>query len=109
MTGRYFIEDNSDFINTLKHINLEKYDSILRYGGYNTKEITKEKNISCHTSIIGMKVKYIKNIRYPGEDICVEHKWSEATNPIPYERLCTLENLGIICFIGGGNTNPTYS
>jgi hypothetical protein len=41
LTGRYFIEDNSSLIDTLKHINLENYDAILRYGGYNLKEIFK--------------------------------------------------------------------
>ena len=108
LTGRYFIKDDSNFIQVLNNLNLENYDAILRYGGYNLKEIFNEKHLSCHTSLIGMKIKYIKSIQYPGENICVEWKWSEATYPIPYERLYILENLGIKCFINT-DINPTHS
>lgn len=108
LTGRYFIEDNSAFIEILKNINLENYDALLRYGGYDLKEIFKVKHYSCHTSLVGMNVKYIKNIEYPGENVCVEWKWSEVTNSIPYDRLYILDNeLGVICYVCE-DTHPTF-
>lgn len=102
LTGRYFIHDDSAFIEVLKTIDLEKYQAVLRYGGYCIPEVLLEKHYSCHTSLIAMKAGLIKKIEYPADGYCVEFKWSEVTQPISYDELYILDKyLGVSCNIGG--------
>ena len=101
LTGRYYVQDDSAFITSLNNINLIYYDVVLRYGGYTIKEIIKEKSYSCHTSFIGTKANVIKKIEYPEEGICVEWKWAEAINLLPYEKIFILDKyLGVKCYVG---------
>ena len=101
ITGRYYIH-NTTFINIIKNFNTKSYDAVLRYGGYNLPEIYMEKVYSCITGLIGMKVSYVKMIEIPDETTCVEFKWADIANTIPYENLCILDNLGITQYISYG-------
>jgi hypothetical protein len=107
ITGRYFIHDDSAFIEVLKTIDLKNYDAVLRYGGYNIPEVILEKHYSCHTSLIAMKVIVIRTIEYPPDFRPIEWKWADATQVIPYEKLYILDKyLGVSCNVGG-DTNLT--
>ena len=35
MTGRYILDDNSEFINIIKNIHNTNYDCVIKYGPYN--------------------------------------------------------------------------
>lgn len=102
ITGRYFVHDDSKFVNIIKNFNVKPYDAILRYGGYNLPEIYMEKFYSCITGLIGMKVTYVKMIEIPDETTCVEWKWATIANIINYENLCILDKLGITQYISIG-------
>jgi hypothetical protein len=102
VTGRYFIHDTSQFVETIKNISSKSYDAVLRYGGYNLSEIYIEKFYSCITGIIGMKVEYVKTIEIPNETTCVEWKWADVANKLSYEKICILSNLGITQYISYG-------
>ena len=58
MTGRYILNENSEFISEI--INYNNQDCILRYGSF-FKPVN-ERVTDCITGLIGMKAKYIKNI-----------------------------------------------
>lgn len=93
MTGRYVLENTSDFFTKLQLIKTNTYDCIIRYGSYCIDDID---NINdCITGLIGMRCKYILNILNLTTHECVEWKWAEATHAIPTERLCKLPRLGI--------------
>jgi hypothetical protein len=104
VTGRYFIHDNSKFIEAVKNLDEKKYNVILKYGGYNLSQIYREKFYSCITGLIGMRVKYVKTIGMPDETTCVEWKWADATMPIPYNEICILDHLGITQHISISHT-----
>lgn len=92
ITGRYIIQDNSEFIEQLK--NIHKYDCIIRFGSFNEKKgITQ--CADCVTGLIGMRCKYVKCIRQPNVTTPVEWNWARATYLIPKHRICLLEKLGI--------------
>ena len=99
VTGRYFISDDSKFVKTIQNLSEKPYDAILRYGAYNLSEIYTNKFYSCITGLIGMKVCHIKTIEVPDEKTCVEWKWADIANKLPYEQLCILDNLGITQYI----------
>lgn len=104
VTGRYFIHNNSKFVNTIKNLHEKIYNVVLRYGEYNSPKIYSEKFYSCITGLIGMRVKYVKTIQVPDEVTCVEWKWAEATITIPYEEICMLDSLGITQHISISHT-----
>ena len=94
ITGRYPIQNNSKFINTIKNNDLNNIDCIIRYGSLFDIKVNYRIN-DCITGLIGMKCKYIKQIQLPREDECVEWKWAEIANTIPDNRIIMLDNLGI--------------
>ena len=56
MTGRYYIKEDSDFINEI--INYKGYDCIIKYGSY--YKSCNHRVQDCITGLIGIKSKYIK-------------------------------------------------
>lgn len=95
VTGRYMIHTTSPFITALRELDTANYDAIIRYGSYNSDVVHTQKFFSCITGLIGMRVKYVKEIIVPDEDTCVEWKWAEASYAISDEKVCILEKLGI--------------
>ena len=60
MTGRYVLEDNSEFMNVIKNIHNTKYDCVIKYGPYFAPLDYKTEN--CITGLIGMSCYYVKQI-----------------------------------------------
>ena len=104
MTGRYILDDNSEFMNILKNINNINYDCIIKYGScFDSENIYKCKMDDCISGLIGMRCCYIKQIEMPNSYESVEWKWAKATYLINDENIYILETLGInIC--PGSNT-----
>ena len=96
MTGRYILDDNSEFMDIIKNIDNAKYDCVIKYGSYNKPVNHKTKD--CITGLIGMTVFYVKQIKMPQINECVEWKWAEATYMIDDSKIYLVNNLGIhIC------------
>lgn len=101
MTGRYILQSDSPFMNSLKNLDKTGYQCIITYGPY-SKPVN-YKMTDCITGLIGMQCIYVKQIVKPRENECVEWKWGEATYLINDSRICILDKLGIdIC--PGSNT-----
>lgn len=60
MTGRYILNDNSEFMNIIKNIESTKYMCVIKYGPY-FKPVDYKMN-DCITGLIGMSCLYIKKI-----------------------------------------------
>jgi hypothetical protein len=101
MTGRYILNDNSEFMNIIKNINNTNYDCVIKYGPY-FKPVNYKMN-DCVTGLIGMSCYYVKLIETPNEDECVEWKWSKVTNLIDDKKIYLLNNLGINICPGSNN------
>jgi hypothetical protein len=96
MTGRYILNDNSEFMNIIKNIHNTNYDCVIKYGPYFNPVNYKMDN--CITGLIGMSCVYVKKIEKPNEDECVECKWGKVTNLIDNNKIYLVNNLGInIC------------
>ena len=96
MTGRYVLDDNSEFINIIKNIHNTNYDCVIKYGPYNNP--VNYKMDDCITGLIGMSCLYIKQIEKESETECVEWKWGKVTNLIDDKKIYIVNNLGInIC------------
>jgi predicted nucleic-acid-binding protein len=95
MTGRYYFSPNSNFINTLKNCNLNKTDTIIRYGSYQNKNYNKN---DCVTGLIGLKCKYILQITILNDTDCIEWRYAAVTHNIIPSNIIELNELGIyIC------------
>jgi len=96
LTGRYILEDNSEFMNIIKNIHNTKYDCVIKYGPYFNP--VNYKMDDCITGLIGMSCFYIKQIEKPNETECVEWKWGQVTQLIDDAKICLVNKLGInIC------------
>ena len=97
MTGRYILDDNSEFMNIIKNIHNTKYDCVIKYGSY--KKPVNYKMNDCVTGLIGMSCLYVKQIEKPNKnEPCVEWKWAKVTNLINDKKIYIVNNLGInIC------------
>lgn len=104
LTGRYIVEESSKFLKALKELDTQ-YDAITKYGGYNLPQIYMEKFYSCNTGLVGLRAKYVKQIKMPGETICVEWNWAEMINTLDLDKICMLDNLGIVGAVGSYNVN----
>ena len=91
VSGRYKVMDNSPFIQRLN--NLVNVDCILRYGSFNEPSDTKVKD--CITGLIGMRVRYVKQIEEPHENDPVEWKWAWVTYSMDDTKVVALKNLGL--------------
>lgn len=90
VTGRYILQENSDFISALS----EDIDCIMKYG--NCSYTVKHKVPECLTVLVAMKTKYVKKIKIPHETECVEWCWARASFEIPDNRIMFMEKLGIL-------------
>ena len=96
MTGRYVLNDDSEFMNIVKDIHNTKYECVIRYGYYETP--VNYKTDDCITGLIGMTCRYVKQIEKPNNDECVEWKWAKVTNLIDNDKIYLVNKLGInIC------------
>lgn len=96
MTGRYILNDDSEFMNTIKNINHTKYSCVIKYGSY-MKPLTYKTN-DCITGIIGMKCLYVKQIKFPKNKECVEWEWAKIACLIEEDKVFMVDKLGInIC------------
>lgn len=103
MTGRYILDDNSQFIKELKNLHNTKYECIVRYGS--CFEAASEKTKDCTSGLVGMLCVYLKQIQFPQEHECSEWKWGEVTYLIDDAKVCSLKELGIHICPGPYNTN----
>jgi hypothetical protein len=95
LTGRYILQENSEFLQQLTKFNPDKTDCIIRFGTlqqYNTCH----KVAMCASFLIGMKCKYVKQIGVPAENESVERRWAIATFSIDLSRIVCMEKLGIL-------------
>ncbi len=111
ITGRYFLDDNSEFIKQLH--NLKDIDCIIKYGklykvnnSYKFEETNSIEDGS-FTGLIGMRGKYVKTINYKddGSDnwTWVEKKWADSSKNININKIVIPKTLGInVC--PGSNT-----
>jgi hypothetical protein len=96
MTGRYILQDNSEFMNIIKNIHNTNYECVIKYGSF--YEPSNYKMNDCVTGLIGMSCLYVKQIEKPKYNGCVEWKWAKVTNLIDNEKIYLVNNLGInIC------------
>ena len=93
MTGRYILEDDSEFMTIIKNINNTKYDCVIKYGSY-LKPVNYKMN-DCITGLIGMRCGYIKHIEKPNKNQCVEWKWGKVTYLIEDKNIFKVNRLGI--------------
>lgn len=96
MTGRYVLDDNSEFMNAVKDIHNTKYDCVIKYGPF-WKPVDYKMD-DCNTGLIGMSCFYVKQIEYPYESECVEIRWAKATYLMDDAKIHMVNQLGInIC------------
>jgi hypothetical protein len=96
LTGRYILDDNSEFMNVVKNNHITNYDCIIKYGSL-YKPVDYKTN-ECITGLIGMRCSYVKKIINPTNDECVEWKWGEVTNLIDDAKIYMVNTLGVnIC------------
>lgn len=101
ITGRYILNDNSEFMNIIKNIHNTKYDCVIKYGPYFNP--VNYKMDDCITGLIGMSCLYVKQIETPNEHEPVEWKWGKVTNLIDDSNIYILNNLGINICPGSNN------
>jgi hypothetical protein len=101
ITGRYILDDNSEFMNIIKNIHNTNYDCVIKYGSYTYP--VNYKMDDCITGLIGMSCLYVKQIEKPNENECVEWKWSNVTNLIDNKKIYLINNLGINICPGSNN------
>ncbi len=96
ITGRYLLDNDSQFINIIKSMDRKKTYCVIKYGSYqNPSDIPVQ---DCISGLIGMKVKYLLKIEL-SEDECVEWCWARCSQKIPQENIIAVQGiLGIhIC------------
>jgi L-rhamnose mutarotase len=93
MTGRYILNDDSEFMKIVKNIHNINYDCVIKYGSYNKP--VNYKMDDCITGLIGMTCYYIKQIEKDNENECIERKWARVTNLIDNKKIHLVNNLGI--------------
>ena len=94
MTGRYVLNDDSEFMNVIKDTSC---DCVIKYGSYSNPFDCFSCN-DCITGLIGMRCKYVKKIEFPIGVDCVEWNWAKATKLIDDKKIHMVDKLGIsIC------------
>ena len=96
ITGRYILEEESEFMNVIAKIHETPYDCVIKYGNFGTPLSIKVHD--CITGLIGMRCSYVKKIVYPNDFEHVEVKWADATYMIEDAKIHIVDKLGIsIC------------
>jgi hypothetical protein len=101
MTGRYSLNDNSEFMNIIKNIHNTNYDCVIKFGSYSNPVYYRTDD--CITGLIGMSCLYVKQIEKPNDNECVEWKWGKVTNLIDHNKIYLLNSLGINICPGSNN------
>ena len=104
MTGRYILDDNSEFMNTIKNQDTENYDCVIKYGSF-IRPVNYKMN-DCITGLIGMSCYYVKQIKIITENNekgCIEWNWAKVTNLIDNNKICLVNKLGINICSGSNN------
>jgi hypothetical protein len=101
MTGRYILNDDSEFMNIIKNIHVTQYDCVIKYGSF-LRPVNYKMN-DCITGLIGMRCLYVKQIEKPSEHECVEWKWAKVTQLIDDNKIYMVNNLGINICPGSNN------
>ena len=99
MTGRYILNDDSEFMYTIK--NLKNYECVIKYGSFVNP--VDYKMDDCITGLIGMSSKYVKLIEKPLLRDCVEWKWGKVTRLIDDTNIYKVNKLGINICPGSNN------
>ena len=93
MTGRYILNEDSEFMKIVKDIHKTTYECVIRYGSFNKP--VNYKMDDCITGLIGMSCLYVKQIEKPAENEAVEWKWAKATRLINDKHIYMADKLGI--------------
>lgn len=101
ITGRYILHNNSNFIKELNNLDNTKYDCLIKYGSFFTPKRYKCKN--CITGLIGMRCKYVKQIKLPKYHEWVEWNWAKITYLINDNKICIINKLGVLVCPGTYN------
>ena len=96
MTGRYILNDDSEFMNTIKNLHTTNYECVIKYGAFYNP--VNYKMNDCITGLIGMTCLYVKQIEKVNENECIEWNWAKVTHLIDNSKICLVNKLGInIC------------
>ena len=96
LTGRYILNNDSEFMDAVKNIHNTNCECIIKYGSF-FKPVAYKMD-DCITGLIGMSCCYVKQIENPNHNECVEWKWANVTKLIPDEKIHLVDKLGInIC------------
>lgn len=96
MTGRYILNNDSEFMKIIKNIHITNYDCVIKYGSFMDPSVFKKDD--CITGLIGMKCFYIKKIEKPNGGESIEWKWAKVTKLIDDKKIYIVDKLGInIC------------
>jgi hypothetical protein len=101
MTGRYILEETSEFMQAVKELPVKNWDCIIKFGSYSRPVDHQVED--CITGLIGMRCQFVKRIETPRMNECIEWKWAKATYLIDNDKIHKVGRLGIrIC--PGSNT-----
>lgn len=104
ITGRYILENDSEFMKIVKTLENNYYDCIIKYGPFFKPVDYKMED--CITGLIGMTCKYVKQIEKPVGFLSVEWNWAKVTYLMNENNIYKVNKLGInICPIYYNNTN----
>lgn len=87
ITGRYYLDDNCNFFDI---VDKEEHDAVIRYGNY--RQPAQPKTHDCIVGLIGMKCKYVKQIKIPDEE-SLELDWGKESMDI--KDVYLIDKLGI--------------
>jgi len=100
MTGRYYLDENCPFMDSIQMLSNPDYqyvpDVVFRSGTSTPSEMHDYKQDMCHTSLIGMRVYYLRNIGQLDAPPCspVEKYWVLVIRQIPQDKQRILKQLG---------------
>jgi len=95
ITGRYILDENSQFVSEVKRLSETNYDAIIRYGPYYISDFPEINKKDCVSGLIGLRCKYVKQIEIPHEDTFIEWNWAKKITELDDNKVCILKRLGI--------------
>ena len=103
MTGRYYLAERCPFFDELLKLDQTHYETIIKYGWWEKPSATKVED--CIAGLFCMKAKYVKQVENSFELDFAEYRWARATKPIPDDKICNLNPLGIMIDPGKSNSH----
>jgi hypothetical protein len=97
ITGRYIIDEHSEFFDVIDNLEKVPYTAVLRFSQLD-EPISLVKTKNCTSGMIGLKCKYVKKIELPNlEDIstAIEMNWAKVISELDYSEICILPKLGL--------------